>query len=408
MAKSKKKNEFNVSSTFSDAHIADICALKRDGVIWEKIQSRLNKKYKVEKGREAYRNVHRSYSHLFEIEDEELFIKKLKEIARTKRTSSTNAKENKKIINVLNTKDDILEEIEHVISKMPKAKVTLPKRRAKKGLKPMTKEMMLSDIHFGKLTETYNLEVCRRRLQEMTQTLIDDIKRDSKSYNVERIIVALLGDIIESSTMHFSESLIGCEFGNARQMAEAINSLFMDVLKPLGMLGIKIDVPAVTGNHDRVDPKRTMNDPGLNNLTYTIYTTLELLCKQAGFKNISFEIPKGPSVILDIYGSKVLYEHGDAPVFSGNGRQKFENAMAKRGQQSGVILNFVRSGHLHEYACYGRGRAIQNASVCGQDSFANMLGFQSEAGQTINSYVPTKKRPTSFFKSFPVDLEQVQ
>ena len=403
-----KDNEYNVSSTFSDAHIADICALKKDGITWEKIQQRLNKKYKVEKGREAYRNVYRSYKDIFEIEDKELFVKKLQEIARTKRTSSTNAKQTKKVIEVLNLKEDILEEITHVIKGLNKAKVTLPKRAKKKNLKSMTKELMLSDIHFGKQTPIFNLDICRRRLQELTQTLIDDINRDSKSYNVDHIIVALLGDIIESSTMHKEESLIGCEFGNARQIAEAINSLFLDVLKPLGKLGIAITVPAVTGNHDRIAKNRTMNDPGLNNMTYTIYRSLELLCQQTGFKNITFIIPDGPSVILDIYGSKVLYEHGDSPVFAGAGRQKFENALAKRGQQSGVILDFVRSGHLHEYACYGRGRAIQNASVCGQDSFANMLGFQSEAGQTINSYVPTKKRPTSFFKSFPVDLEQVE
>lgn len=403
MAKTKK-NEYNVSSTFSDAHIADICSQKRNGKTWEQIQKNLNKKYKVEKGREAYRNVFRSYGHLFEIEDQDLFIQKLQEISRTRRASSKNAKENKKIIEALNDKEDILEQIAEIVKSLPKRKVKLPVRKARKGKKPMTKEVMLSDIHFGKLTKDFNLEVCRRRLQELTKTMIEDIQRDQKNYDVERIIVALLGDIIESSTMHGMESMYGAEFGNARQVAEAINSLFLDVLQPLAELGIKIDVPAVTGNHDRTEHKRTMNDPGLNNLTWTIYKSLELLCNQAGYRHIKFYIPEGSYQILDIYGNKCLYEHGDAPIFKGVGRQAFENAMAKRARQENTLIDFIRTGHLHEYCMYGRGRAIQNASVCGQDSFSNILGFCSEAGQTINSYVPTKRRPTSFYRSFPVDL----
>lgn len=400
----KKKEEFGVSSSFSDAHLADICALKRDEVTWENIVKRLNKKYKVEKGREAYRSAYRSYSHLFEMEDKEVFIKKLQEIARTKKTSSKNAKENRKIIEELNGKEDILEEIASMIKSLPKQKIKLPKRIKKKGKKSMTKELMLSDIHFGKKTDTFNLEVCRRRLQELTKILIEDIERDSKSYNVERIVIALLGDIVESE-MHGVESYRGLEFGLARQMAESINSLFLDVIKPIAMLGAKIDCVAVCGNHDRIDHKRTYSDPGLNNISYTIYKSLELLCSQAGFKNITFHIPVGPYVLLDIYGTNVLFEHGDN--VKGNNRQSFETFMAKRSAQLKKIVSCIRVGHLHSYFCLGRGIIIQNASVCGKDSFSDVLGYSSEAGQTINTYVPTKKRPSSFFKSFAVDLEQV-
>jgi hypothetical protein len=402
MAKSEK---YSISSTFSDAQLAELVQRKKDGKTWDQIRKELNKKYKIEKTTESYRHAYRSYGDLFEIEDKDLFRQKLQEIARTKRASSKAQKENKIIIEGLNQKEDILELISEMVNSIPKTKVKLPKRVKKKNLKPMTKELMLSDIHFGKKTKTFNLEICRKRLRELTQTLIDDIKRDSLNYNVERLIIALLGDIIESE-MHGVESLRGLEFGTAKQMAESINSLFLDVLKPLADLGLPIDVPAVCGNHDRIDHKRTYQDPGLNNLTWTIYHTLELLCKQAGYTNMKFTIPEGPYVIVDIYGTKVLLEHGDN--IKGTGRQAFETFISKRARQAGVMIDCMRSGHLHEYVMYSRGRAIQNASVCGSDSFSEILGYMSEAGQTINSYVPTNKRPTSFFKSFPVDLEQVK
>jgi len=42
--------------------------------------------------------------------------------------------------------------------------------------------------------------------------------------------------------------------------------------------------------------------------------------------------------------------------------------------------------------------------VCGQDSYAEIKGFNTSAGQTINYYVDTKARPSSFYYSFPVYL----
>ena len=79
--------------------------------------------------------------------------------------------------------------------------------------------------------------------------------------------------------------------------------------------------------------------------------------------------------------------------------------MNNRSKQLGKVIDFGRFGHYHEYACYDRGRIIINESVCGQDSYANVLGHSSTAGQTINYYIETKTRPTCFFKSFPVWLE---
>ena len=79
--------------------------------------------------------------------------------------------------------------------------------------------------------------------------------------------------------------------------------------------------------------------------------------------------------------------------------------MEKRGRQVNKQLHMSRFGHWHEYVCYDRGRIIINESVCGQDSYARMKGFVSTAGQTINYYVDTKARPTSFYYSFPVFLD---
>lgn len=281
-------------------------------------------------------------------------------------------------------------------------KVSLPKPVVKTG-QSMTMELMLSDIHYGKKTPRFNLEICRARMQKLSTVFLQELMRKTKEgYKVERIILALLGDIIESYTMHGLESAVGCEFGNAQQVQASITSLFYDVILPIAKTGIKIDVPCVTGNHDRSEHSRTMNDPGLNNLTWIIYTSLEEMCKIAGLTNVKFEISKGSYLIIDIYGNKSLLEHGDN--VKSPAKRVFESLMEQRGRQNNTTIHFGRFGHWHEYAVFDRGRIIVNESVCGMDSYAEVKGYDSKAGQTINFYVETKNRPNCFYHSFPVDL----
>ena len=198
------------------------------------------------------------------------------------------------------------------------------------------------------------------------------------------------------------ESAKGSEFGNSRQVQEAIISIFEDIIVPIASLGVKVHVPSVTGNHDRTEHSKTYHNPGEENLTYIIYKTVEYLTKQAGFKNVTFDIPKGPYATVDIYGNIALYEHYDNS--KGNTRNALEALMMKRQMQVKDVISFMRGGHFHEATMYGRGKIIVNGSVPGQDSYANVLGFDSEATQTINYYVETKTRPTSFFSTFPVYL----
>lgn len=292
--------------------------------------------------------------------------------------------------------------IVQAVGQLKVKKIKLPAVRETKGTK-MTMELMLSDIHYGKKTETFNLKVCRQRMQYLTLTFLEELNRKKKEgYNVHRILIAIIGDLIESFTFHGLESAIGCEFGNAQQVQAAINSLYHDVIVPIAKTGIAIDIPCVTGNHDRTEVLRTMHNPGENNLTWIIYNTLEELCKASGLKNIKFHISTGSYVILDIYGNNCLYEHGDNA--GANTKKAYDSLMEKRARQHNLTIHFGRFGHYHEYQVHDRGRIIVNESVCGQDSYAEVKGFKTSAGQTINFYVETKKRPNSFYYSFPVFL----
>ncbi len=297
----------------------------------------------------------------------------------------------------------ILSAIKEAIQSIKIEKLSIPKLKKDHKKRKMTLELMLSDIHYGKKTKTFNLDVCRARMKQLISVLLQEIEDNNKLYNVEKVIVALLGDIIESYTMHGIESSLGCEFGNAKQMHSAIESLYKDVMIPIAATGLQIEVPCVTGNHDRTEHSRTFNDPGLNNMTWVIYNSLKDLCEASGMTNVKFHIPTESYVVLDIYNNQCLYEHGDNT--KANTKNAFEALLNNRSKQVGKVIDFARFGHYHEFACYDRGRIIVNESVCGQDSYANVLGHNSTAGQTINYYIETTERPTCFYKSFPVWLK---
>jgi hypothetical protein len=268
----------------------------------------------------------------------------------------------------------------------------------------MTIELMLSDIHFGKKSETFDLTILKGRLSKLRDVFLSELKnKKDQGYNVERIIISLLGDIIESYTMHGSESSLSCEFGNPKQIYSAIKVMFDEIFLPLAKTGVRIDVPAVAGNHDRTEVNRTFNYPGENYMTWVIYNCLKDYCEIAGLTNVKFDIPKDGYTVVDIYGHAVLIEHLDNLKSTAKG--SLDDLMTDRSKQLGIQIKMVRGGHWHEYVCYDRGRAIINESVCGQDSYAKVKGYASTAGQTINFYVDDKKLPNAFLYSYPVFLE---
>jgi len=214
----------------------------------------------------------------------------------------------------------------------------------------------------------------------------------------------MIGDVIENADFHGKESTKSCEFSTARQVQEAINSIFLDLLAPIAQTGIKIDILCVTGNHDRISKDKTYLKPGEDNLTYIIYKTLDLLCKQSGLKNIKFNISSGLFAHTEVYGNLLFIEHGDE--LGGINRNTMLMQLNKRQGQINKVINFYRIGHWHEPVQYGQGKIMVNGSVPGQDGYAESKGFWSEAIQMLNYYVETEKRSTCFFRSFPIYLQE--
>ena len=227
--------------------------------------------------------------------------------------------------------------------------------------------------------------------------------KTQQGYNVNEIIISLIGDVIESYTMHGGESALSCEFGNSRQIQEAMDGLFNYVILPIARTGVSIHIPAVAGNHDRTEKNRTFNYPGENYVTWIIYNAIKKYCELAGLDNVTFDIPKDSYTTYDLFGKHtILYEHLDN--ISSPTKKVLDELIKKRERQVEKRISMIRGGHWHELAIFDRGRAIVNESVCGQDSFAKVKGYASSPGQVINFYIDDDNLPNGYLYSYPVYL----
>lgn len=391
-----------ISRVFTDGQLAEIMVQYRSKTAWE-IAEAFEKKYGIEVSDQSIRRAVAAYAHLFETGAVISDIKTLKAVSRTSRNASHTAKENRTILAALNEQDDILTQLRSMVSGMPRYVAKIPKVKPTKGVPDMTIEALFSDLHFGKKTKEFDIKVARNRLRTYVNVLLGEIQRKASAYNVEHLILGWLGDMIENALMHGKESATSCEFGNPEQVRYMVELLFAEVLVPLAATGIPITVIAITGNHDREEERPTFNLPGKNSLTWIGYQAIKMLADQAGLTNVTWRIPEGVYDALDIYGTHVLYEHGDR-IKGDNGKKSFLSHMAKRSAQLGLVIKGLRIGHWHEYSCLDNGRVIVNASLCGQDSYADVNGYSSIPGQAVTYYVKTKNRDNSYYHSLLVQL----
>lgn len=113
--------------------------------------------------------------------------------------------------------------------------------------KNITVEILISDLQIGKLTSYYNTGVALRRLTEVGVKARQAIKQKQElGYNVERIVLAFLGDIIESDEKH-ADSARACDSSTSEQMSDAIRGIYERVIRNVVDLSPRVDCIGVAG-----------------------------------------------------------------------------------------------------------------------------------------------------------------
>lgn len=388
---------------YNDKQIRFIRTMRLQNKEWAEIAKSYNQEFGENKTIEAMRKTYKRYEEAELDEEDVVVVKSLEKARRVGAENQKLKKEQNILIDSNLVFQDVLEAIDMVVGKVKVATIKPPKLPAKKtGKKKMIIEPVLSDLHYGLKTSTFDTAVARRRVSDFTTVLLEEYDRYKKLYEIEKFNLLNLGDVIQSATMH-KDSQASSELTNAQQIAVAIESLYFDFLLPVAMTGEKVDFIGISGNHDRENPVRFTVSPGKYYYSYSIYYALQVLAKAAKLDNVNFIIPEEHFHVYEIFGSHFLAEHGDN--IGKNAPENMEKALSRRSVQTNRLLKGIRIGHFHSDFCGSQGRYICNGSITTGDHYAEMLGFKSRACQLINYYVETKERETPFYHSFCVNLE---
>jgi hypothetical protein len=391
-------------SKYPEQCLLDLFHLIKNGVPWKKITKMLNKKFKLYQESKDYRNLYHRNKEKFDLnENEKLTIDMIREAAAAKNGRTKSNKKLNAVMKEWDIKDHLLDDFEKVTKKLTGNRTVI--KKAKKNTLCSTKTSMtmaldISDIHGGLKTKFYDYNKIRLRLEKLVEVFMEEYDRNSKTHNVEDIVIGLNGDMIHNEKLH-EDSIKACEESTPGQLFNVTEIIFETVIEPLGLMGLPVRVVATAGNHDRTCKGRAMFQQGKEGFTWTIYKTLEMLCKKLRYDNIEFIIPEGYGCVIEIQGSNILYEHGD--MIKGSTENILRTHLNKRSEQFQMMLHGLRIGHFHSFRQFGRKIIVNGGLVCGDD-FSDSSGYAAEPVQTIVTYCKSPNRKNSLYKVFPVIL----
>jgi len=335
-----------------------------------------------------------------------------KEVVRSRNFQTENArlrKDVKALSEAVGGRDAFLDAMERIVDELPeRPPVDFRKYGGAQAGTPITVELLLSDLQIGKLSPGYDTNVARKRLFEFGRAALFQIEQKaSVGYRIEKIVLGLLGDIIESDMKH-SNSGRATDSSTSEQLFDAQQGLFEFVIEPLARYGIPMEVIAITGNHDWDGHGINMFEPGKNHLSWCMYRSLEMLTTRVGYSNVVWTIPEGSYAIVDFYGQKALYEHG---VGVANTEVAMKSHKIKRSEQEKQHLTYFRMGDKHTVTSFNAGQLVVNGAFfgacAGGTEYSGIVGYSSTPAQWMGFHVARKDKRLTLYDSFVIQLDHI-
>lgn len=335
-----------------------------------------------------------------------------KEVVRSRTFQTENArlrKDVKALSEAVGSRDAFLDAMARIVAELPeRPPVDFRKYGGAQAGTPITVELLLSDLQIGKLSPGYDTNIARKRLFEFGRAALFQIEQKaSVGYRIERIVLGLLGDIIESDMKH-ANSGRATDSSTSEQLFDAQQGLFEFVIEPLARYGIPMDIVAITGNHDWDGHGINMFEPGKNHLSWCMYRSLEMLTTRVGYSNVTWSIPEGSYAIVDFYGQKALYEHG---VGVANTEIAMKSHKIKRSEQEKQHLTYFRMGDKHTVTSFNSGQLVVNGSFfgacAGGTEYSGIAGYSSTPAQWMGFHVARKDKRLSLYDSFVIQLDHI-
>jgi hypothetical protein len=241
----------------------------------------------------------------------------------------------------------------------------------------------LSDIHIGEVVEegdvgfgdSFNTELAHSYADKVINDFVG-ICKHNMNYDYEGVVLILGGDIIAGNNMHNMDETN--DRTATEQVVEGVNLIIRSINTLHKEFG-KVFVPAVTGNHDRLDGSRYTRTKQRteNSLGSMVYYFVQQHFRDN--EDVVIVTDKSDEILFSVNGHRFNLQHGDT-IKGGNGiggvAVPILRARAKKLTAAvavGKAFDTLIIGHFHQ-SIHLTGLIVMN-SLKIYDEYSKMLGF---------------------------------
>ena len=179
------------------------------------------------------------------------------------------------------------------------------KKKSKKKLHPETATLVISDLHMGKKTPSYDISVFKLRLRGLVSAIkhiVEDILR--QSYQIDTLKVIFDGDIVDGDSIYKTQPWHLDEHVMYQIYRTGVPELCW-MLSEFSQMFNNVDVEFVPGNHGRVG----RFEPEELNFDTILAESIKLAMSK--FDNVNINVAWDWYSIVEIEGHNFLVTHGE-------------------------------------------------------------------------------------------------
>ena len=271
---------------------------------------------------------------------------------------------------------------------VPKRSKVLPKPgKRRKG----TAVLCCSDWHCEAIVEpkqvngrnAHDPDIHRKRIDRLITGWTWYVQGLSQFMDVEELVVWLGGDMIENSGMPHADSAEGCAMPPGQAILLAMESWERVIMRSLE-LGRPVRVICNDGNHGRFGEHRRHQ----NRTSHSI-EALGYRMSAERLRDASWAIADGVTVLSDLAGHVVRFQHGDSGGLRYQGGVGGLDVPYRRAYPRWDTLGAADvdvMGHWHT-AQVMAGRGVVNGSLVGYSTFAMSIGAPYEPPRQMAFFV---------------------
>lgn len=230
----------------------------------------------------------------------------------------------------------------------------------------------LTDLHFGKKTDKFNIEVATHRLETMPARIVETgiIPGD-----VDEVLLLVGGDTLEGEDIYANQNGV-LECPVIHQAKAVTSALWNTVLNFKSTFKCKVRVETSPGNHGRMSKTANTDSNWDNVVSMMLGLIAEGVNDPDIIVNVNFDFFK----IFDVKGKRgMLYHYGTKHLGTPATQVKF----------AGWVINdhidFIVHGHWHRWGVetYLGRPMISNGSLPGPDDLAKSMAVEEPGRQAF-------------------------